>query len=249
MEEENVQYEKILENMPKSIPIDVLEVLIPKARTQICKIECKDGGRGTGFFCNILYDYSCIKALITNNHVLNEDDILLNKKIKFCVNEGKTYYEIIIDEFRKKFTNKKYDITIIEIKQNDKLDGIEFFDIDNQIYNCNPNEKYKNKEIYLLHYPKGEKIEHSSGFIININDNNYTIRHLCQTYKGSSGAPIINSINLQVIGIHRGGAINKNYNLGVFLKEPIKMFIEEIKTNIKINSMFSRSVENGSPGQ
>jgi hypothetical protein len=89
MEEENYIKEKELKNSPKSIPIEALEIIIPKAKTQVCKIECNDGGQGTGFFCNILYGYNILKALITNNHVLNEDDILPNKKIKFSINNEK----------------------------------------------------------------------------------------------------------------------------------------------------------------
>ena len=39
-------------------------------------------------------------------------------------------------------------------------------------------------------------------------------------------------MNFQVIGIHKGGASGaKNYNLGTFLKEPIKLFNEEMEKN------------------
>ena len=226
MEEENYIKEKELKNAPKAIPIEVLEVLIPKAKTQICKIECSDGGRGTGFFCNILYGFNIIKALITNNHVLKEDDISPNKKIKFSINNESKFYEIIMDEFRKSYTNIKYDITIIQIKENDQLDSISFFDIDNEIFKDESIENYKNKQIYLLHYPKGQQMKYSIGLIKNILENNYTIQHLCDSSEGSSGGPLINSLNFQIIGIHKGGAENaKNYNLGTFLKIPIEEFI------------------------
>ena len=76
--------------------------------------------------------------------------------------------------------------------------------------------------IYLLHYPKGNKMQYSIGLIKNIDD--YTIRHLCDSSGGSSGAPIINSMNFQVIGIHKGGAERGNYNLGTLLKEPLLNF-------------------------
>ena len=56
-------------------------------------------------------------------------------------------------------------------------------------------------QIYLLHYPKGNKMEYSVGLIKNINEDNYTIRHSCDTNSASSGCPIINSINFQVFGI------------------------------------------------
>ena len=62
----------------------------------------------------------------------------------------------------------------------------------------NYNELFRNKQIYLLHYPKGKEMQYSIGFIQNIDEENYNIRHLCDSSEGSSGAPIINSINFQV---------------------------------------------------
>ena len=67
--------EKELVNIPKSIPLVALKLLIPKAETNICKVICNDGGYGTGFFCNIKNDWNIEKVLMTNNHVLNEEDI------------------------------------------------------------------------------------------------------------------------------------------------------------------------------
>ena len=73
----------------------------------------------------------------------------------------------------------------------------------------------------------------SSGIIKNIRENGYSIEHLCDGREGSGG-PIINSNNFQVIAIHKGGAFNaKNFNLGTFLKNPLEIFIKEIKKNPK----------------
>ena len=67
---------------------------------------------------------------------------------------------------------------------------------------------------------------------INEDDGKKTIYHLCDSSGGSSGSPIINKSNFQVIGIHKGAPPGaQNYNLGTFLKEPIEAFIEEIKRN------------------
>ena len=75
-------------------------------------------------------------------------------------------------------------------------------------------------------------MEISYGVIKNIREDNKTIHHLCATSGGSSGSPIINKDNYQVIGIHKGAAEGgKNYNLGILLKEPIEKFNEEIKIN------------------
>ena len=87
-------------------------------------------------------------------------------------------------------------------------------------------------QIYLLHYPKGNRLEYSIGLIKCINEDNYTIKHLCDSSGGSSGGPIINSFNFQVIGIHKGGALKaKNYNLGTLLKEPLEEFNHKTEDN------------------
>ena len=209
--------EKALANNISSIPLEALKFLIPKTEKCICKIKCKDGSNGTGFFCNIPDRWDIFKVLMTNHHVLNKEDILIGKKIHFSINNDKTDYEIEIDESRKIYTNDEYDITILEIKKYDKLDKIDFFEIDNQIFDENSNEIFKNINIYLFHYPKGKQLEYSIGLIKSIDD--YTIRHTCDSNFGSSGGPLINSINYQIIGIHKGGAQGaKNYNLGTLLK-------------------------------
>ena len=84
-------------------------------------------------------------------------------------------------------------------------------------------------EIFLLHYPEGNRMEFSIGLIKNLND--FNIRHTCDSSAGSSGSPIINAINFQVIGIHKGGEEGaKNYNFGTLLKETLQDFKNE---NIK----------------
>ena len=191
---ENYIKEKELVNKTKSITLEALKFIIPKTEKCICKIFCNDGGHGTGFLCTIPDNWNPLKLIITNNHKLKKEDILICKIIKFSLNNDEIY-EIEIDESRKIYTNEEYDVTIIEIRKNDKLDKIDFFDIDKNIFNDCPNEIFRNTQIYLLHYPKGNKMEYSIGFIKTINENDNTIRYSCDSYSGSSGAPIINSIS------------------------------------------------------
>ena len=89
MSDETYIKEKALNNMAKGLSYEILKIIFQKMETQICKIECKDG-HGTGFFCNIPYDWNInLKVLITNNHVLNQDDIEKGKRIKFSINNEK----------------------------------------------------------------------------------------------------------------------------------------------------------------
>jgi len=80
---------------------------------------------------------------------------------------------------------------------------------------------------------QGEKVCVSYGIINNIN--NYDLYHLCSTDNGSSGSPILNINNNKIIGIHREGSINFNFNKGTFIKHPINDFISKNIFNIIIN--------------
>ena len=218
-------------NQPKSIPIEVLYKLGDLAKTHICKINCNNGRIGTGFFFNIPFGFfNTLKVLMTSNQILNSNDIQSGQTINFTLDNDLKFYSIFIDETRKTYTNVSYDFTVIEIKQKDNIDEKSFFDIDKKIFQENANEIFANSQIFLLHYPKGVQIEISTGIIKLIKEDNKTIYHTCDTTNGSSGSPIINRDNLQIIGIHVGAARgSKNYNIGILLKEPIEIFNEEIK--------------------
>ena len=221
--------EKQIAGQANSLPMKKLMNLGEK---KICKIKIGDG-TGTGFFCSIVMDEwesLKMKVLITNNHVLNEDAIKLGKKINFTTNDDEQKYEIEIDKERNIFTSRKYDITIIEIKKEDNIKPDNFFEIDDNIFK--PDYNYKNKIIYLLHYPKGKEMSFSQGTIKNVgkDENAYEIYHLCSSDHGSSGGPLI-SEDFKVIAIHKGAPQQDNFNLGTLLKEPIKEFRNQIKNN------------------
>jgi len=128
MEEEKYIKEKELSNLPKSIPAKQMIILLDLLKANICKIYCNDGRRGTGFFCNIEIGWDKImKVLMTNSHVLNINDIKPGKAIKFSINNDNKYYIISIDESRRIYTIKSYDVTIIEIKEEDKINIIFLF--------------------------------------------------------------------------------------------------------------------------
>ena len=59
--------------------------------------------------------------------------------------------------------------------------------------------------------------------------------HFCCTEYGSSGSPLLNSINNKIIGIHKKTINNKEYNLGAFLCNPIKEFKNKYKQQKEFN--------------
>ena len=229
--ETNINEEIYTGKSPDPISIEGTERILDQMKKSICKICKKNGDKGTGFFCLIpINDGHLIPALITNNHVLNKDDIENNKTINATINDDKKYVNIVIDKTRKKFTSSELDVTIVELKP--KVDQIEnFLEIDTDI-NKDQNiieVSYRKKSIYVLHYPKGNNINVSYGLLNIIREKE--IYHICNTEIGSSGSPILSLKSFKVIGIHRGAQKNPNndeklkFNIGTL----IKYAIEELK--------------------
>ena len=221
----------------KQTNLEAIKILAKQMEESVCKIY---GSKlnGTGFFCAIQnmkeWNPQSLYVLMTNNHVLGEKDIKPHKKIKISLNNENKKLEITIDYSRKKFTSQKYDVTIVEIRQNDGIESNSFMQIDQDIYKDDFIEIFKKKSIYLLHYPKGKEICKSEEIIRNIGVDNYTIEHFCDSTNGSSGGPLINLKNNKVLGIHKG--FNGDINLGTILREPIEKFYEIINNNIHINN-------------
>ena len=110
--------EKDLKNQPSVITTDKLETILYQANNCICNIKCTSEGHGTGFFCKIPLpnSFNYLPVLITNNHILDKNDIQLGKTINFTTEKDTKEYEIFIDQERSVYTDEKTDITFIEIK-------------------------------------------------------------------------------------------------------------------------------------
>ena len=196
----------------------------------ICKIYNNNGSKGTGFFCKIPFpdQNNLLPVLITNNHVLTQNDIAINNIIKITINNDKVVRNITINSKRKTFTSQNLDVTFIEISPSkDNINN--FLEIDENInLEIDLLEYFYNKKsIYTLHYPKGKNIEVSYGLSSGIID--YNIGHSCVTDKGSSGCPILLLDSFKIIGIHKGAG--KFKNMGTFMKDALKAFNIKFKNN------------------
>ena len=241
MEELNYIPEKDLNKAPDYVPNEVLGIIIDQARGSVCKIKCKYRENGIGFFCIIPFPNKnhSLPILMTTNHVILKKDIIKGNKIFYSMNNNKKVFEITIDDYRKVYSNEIFSVTFIEIKENDDLDFDSFLEIDDKVFQDNPNDIFKNNSIYLIGNPKGRKSLYSMGLIKDINEDNFEIKHLSKTDPESSGCPIINLNNNKVIGIHKGPAKNgQNWNLGTFLKGPLEQFKKE-NLNIQSNNDIS----------
>ena len=238
------QKESILNDYPNIIPYECSKKIIEQMERNICKINIGKE-QGTGFFCKIPFPNKnqMLPVFITNNHVIN-NDILNKDKIELDIKIEDAMKVIKLDN-RMKYTNKDYDITIIEIKEEEdnindylELDDVILKDIINN-KNKNKNEVYINETIYIIQYPEN-KLSVSYGILDNIyEDKKYNFKHKCNTKGGSSGSPILNINNNKIIGIHKEGT--KQYNKGTFLNYPIKEFI---KLNTNNNEILLKEFNN-----
>ena len=240
--------EVLIEKYPKYIFIEGMNKILYQMKYNICKIYNNDGKKGSGFFCEISCgDNNNIPVLITNYHVIDENYLKENYEIELSLNDDKVFKTINLNEKRKLYTNKEYDTTIIEIKpEKDKINN--FMKIDEKIYREGYSNKiFINQSIYIIHYPFSEKVAVSYGIINNIYK--FDINHYCCTEIGSSGSPIINLSNHQIIGIHKLGSSHFQINKGTFLKYPINDFINKYykhkkENNNNINEMNYFNIDN-----
>ena len=180
-DEIEVKTEDILKGLGSPVRKREINELLKMERS-MCKInyeKIEDNkiktGKATGFFCKI--DNFPIKyGLFTKHHILNENDIKVEKTINIEYNNEKK--KIKIDEKRRTYTDKELDYTWIELYEWDNIN--DYFEIDPILFK---NKKsIKNSEIFILQYPEGNELSFSYGKIISLEDDN--IIHSASTEEG-----------------------------------------------------------------
>ena len=235
-----IKNEAHIKGEPESLNKSQMNKIFEQMSKSICKIDNSDLNlTGTGFLCLIPFPnkFHNLPVLITCNHVFN--DLQQGNEIKLIF-ENKNI-KLKLDESRMLYTNEEYDITIIELKENEFKED-DYLNIDDMIITKKEkeiNEELEDKTIYIIHVPKGKEVKQSINTIKKIKDN--YIYHRCETEEGSSGAPILYLHSHQVLGVHRGNYQNekKNLNIGSLLKLPIEDFNKTFKNNkksLKINN-------------
>ena len=222
--DKNYVHEEYVGNIP---PITKLQtkIFMSQLEKYVCKIFQTNGRKATGFLCKIPYpdQFRLLPVLMTCNHIISKKDIINNKYIKITFDDDKIEKMINLKEPRKVFEKKELDTFVIEIKPNiDKI--YEFLDIDENVFDNNYNQKYRNIAAYVLQYPKGIISSYSVGSINGISGIN--INHFCSTDFGSSGSPILNLSNFKVFGIHKRRT-NLKFNQATFIKYVIEEFNKE----------------------
>ena len=221
--------EKKIRNSPEPVNIAGTKAILEQMINCICKIKIREAS-GTGFFCKIpLGKNESLNVLMTNYHILDEKYYEDNKEIHLLLNDEREAFAIDLLTERKTYFNKEYDITIIELKEEDGIKN--FLELDDNLFKEKEKVFYEDKSIYVLQYPYGRNACVSYGLLINIEKND--IKHTCSTENGSSGSPILNLENNKVIAIHKGAGLSDfNFNKGTFLRFPLNNFMEEQNNDI-----------------
>jgi hypothetical protein len=171
-----------------------MNIIYKQINNNICKIENEHKGNFIGLFCYIKFPdkFNILPVLITDSNIFRDNNNIIGNKIEFKLN--KKLYEIIIDESRKVYINRKYNISIIEIKQSDGIDINSFLSIDEEIYN---------KKVYKIYFEKNGNIKCCFGKINKQDKNNYIIKYNNSNNSYYSDGPILNLENNELIGINK----------------------------------------------
>ena len=120
---------KILVDQPNSVTLRGTEIIIDQMKKNVCKIYLKGEFKCTGFFCKIPFkNNNELPVLITSNQIINDTVLKNEKKLSISMNN---IFKIIELEERIKYTNKQFGITIIEMKENDRIK--DYLEIDDNI--------------------------------------------------------------------------------------------------------------------
>ena len=189
-------------------PVNIEETkkILNQMTNCVCKIKSNNG---TGFFYKIPFYSNTLNILMTNYNIINENYIKKNKTIELLLNDEIIKLDLNIERII--YFNKENNITLIELKEDDKIK--EYFELDDNTFN--ENISYENKSIYILGYSNGDNINVSYG-ILNKKD-----KYKSNIYSIPLGSPILNLKNNKLIGIYN--------NKVILLKNPLNDFINKNK--------------------
>ena len=194
---------------PISLTSEKTQNILEQAKNSLCLIKTENS-EGLGFFCLIpfLQDKSISKCsqdldnnklqpvLITCNSIFGFKELKMGDNMKLIYkNEEKN---IIKDESRHIYSNKIFDITVIELKENEFPENI-FLKLDDKIndFKFIRGLYYENQEIYLIYYINGKEAKYSLDKIKKVN--NIFIKNYCSNENIPFFSPILNLDTFKII--------------------------------------------------
>ena len=221
---------EIKKNYVKPVSVEGTKKILDQMTNCICKIK-NNQIIGAGFFCRIPYiNNTKINALITSYQIIDDYYLNQNNKIILLLNSHNEDKVINLDPNRKIYSSKKYNTTIIELKESDNINN--YLELDENIFRNDIKEYYESQSIYILQYLFSETASVSYGILNEFNGFNF--KHICFAESGSKGAPILNLSNNKVIGISKELKENISFNFGVILKDPIEEY-KNMNVNMNMN--------------
>ena len=208
---------RVNQSLIESSPFEKIDRNISIVSKSICKIKIQEKSAtkyGTGFLVKYLIHQEYFYCLMSNEHIITNDIINSNNLIFISYDSEYKGAGIKIDfskRYIKSFGDKGFDITVVEILDEDNISKDYFLFIDSK---CEIN-KLVNKRIYIPQYAKGQELTNARGIIKEINGNEFV--HLASTEYGSSGSPIFLENTIKVIGIHKQSSKNMKENYGDFI--------------------------------
>ena len=138
-----------MDEYPKSVTMERTKIIYDQMNNSFYKIQGKDNKLGIGLFCKIKIKNKVILVLLTSYHLIDEEYIKNNFGIKIKIN--KEFKFINFGDKRLKYINNEYDLSIIEIKENKKI-NLNFFEIDESLYGEESPIFLSKETIYILHH-------------------------------------------------------------------------------------------------
>ena len=84
---EDIKKEQYINTSPEPVSFKGTKKILFQMDNCVCRIYNKSNG--TGFFTKIPFNSQNLPVLITNNHIINQDDIINNKRITMILNNEK----------------------------------------------------------------------------------------------------------------------------------------------------------------
>ncbi|MBT2667295.1 DNA/RNA non-specific endonuclease [Bacillus sp. ISL-4] len=204
-------------------PISYFEAGLIAAKP-VCRIEVRDRigrilGHGTGFLVSS-------KLLLTNNHVLENEDSALFSVAQFNYEMDLDQKERPIKSFRFKpntlfITDQKLDFTLVAIEEV-SADGTKSSDFGFLPLLPQKGKVLLGEYVSIIQHPSGapKAIALRNNKITDIFDD--YIHYLTDTQPGSSGSPVFNDQWI-VVGLHHAGVPDPNDNTKYISNEGIRI--------------------------
>lgn len=204
---ENKVFEKLTGKQSTLLPIAFLQQGLIKSRS-VCLVKIGNTGAvGTGFLIGG-------DTLITNNHVLKDEDIARTSKLWFNYEDNLDglslqTVEFALDPDTYFKTSVELDFTAVKVKPNETgTANSQFGKLE-----LKKTKIVKEEFVNIIQHPAGQKkqigLYHNT--VTQIGE--HTLQYLTDTLPGASGSPVFNT-SWEVVALHHAGQYIQNPTLG-----------------------------------